>query len=111
MLLRVPSVTNFRAFVVADRCRRTPWCSDAGKFRTRRLRERHWEADRESSRWVHAAREDFRNRLTAGLTGIPRLKDRLRLVAPGHRRRVAGLEHDDRVRVRRRDRVDDRVLS
>src|SRR5262245_12295985 len=111
MLLRGPSVTNFRAFVVADRCRRTPWCSDAGKFRTRRLRERRREADGQSARGVHLADEGFSDGLATGLPGIPGLDDRLHLVAPRHGRRVAGLEHYDGVRIRGCDGVDDGVLA
>ena len=63
-------------------------------------------------RRVDRAGEDLGDRLAAGLAGIPRLRrSRLHVVAPRHRDRVAGLQHDDRVRVGGRDRLDDGVLS
>jgi hypothetical protein len=47
----------------------------------------------------------------ARLPGIPRLNDSLDLVAPRHRHRIAGFQHNHGVGVGGRDRIDDCVLA
>ena len=57
------------------------------------------------------AGNNFRDGLTAGLTWIPGLHDGAHRIPPGHGCRIAGLEHDNRVRIGGRDGGNHRILA